>query len=72
MDNENKALFVQRLNEALIECGGGRYNSLIEDPMIYEDDGTCEYVKRTSHMANVTMDSLAAMLGDIHRSKLIG
>ena len=41
---EDKALFVLRINEALIECGAGRYDWLRETPMEYVREGASEYV----------------------------
>lgn len=64
---EDKALFVRRLNEALIECGAGRYDYLRETPMEYVRDGADEFVECGCRRAGVTMDSLPAMMGDIHR-----
>lgn len=39
IEEEDKALFVQRINEALIECGAGRYDWLRETPMEYVREG---------------------------------
>lgn len=63
---EDKALFVRRLNEALIECGAGRYDWLRETPMEYVRQGAREYVRCGHRTAGVSMDSLPAMMGDIH------
>jgi hypothetical protein len=74
MKAEDKALFVQRLNEALIECGAGRYDELKADPMAYErrPDGT-EVVVRRAHgmVAGVSIDSLPALMADVHRQGLV-
>lgn len=63
---EDKALFVRRLNEALIEYGAGRYDYLRETPMEYVREGAREYVRCGHRTAGVSMDSLPAMMGDIH------
>lgn len=66
---ENKALFVQRINEALIECGAHRYDYLAETPMTYEVDEHGEEWVRIEGMehkrANVSIDSLPALMTDI-------
>lgn len=62
---EDKALFVRRLNEALIECGAGRYDYLRETPMEYVEEGFREYVTLRDERVSVFMDSLPAMLFDI-------
>ncbi|WP_461185960.1 hypothetical protein [Adlercreutzia sp. CNCM I-6216] len=64
---EDKALFVRRINEALIECGAGRYDWLRETPMEYVREGASEFVECGCRRAFVTIDSLPAMMGDIHR-----
>ena len=76
MQYEDKALFVQRLNEALVECGAHRYDSLISDPLVYEasEDGSDEHVYVRSapyRKANVHTDSLPAMLHDIYMAGLV-
>lgn len=58
---ENKELFVQRLNEALIECGDGRYDFLADTPMVYEDCICSESVELRGAKAIVTGDSLTAL-----------
>lgn len=58
---ENKELFVQRLNEALIECGDGRYDFLADTPMVYEDCIYSESVELRGAKAIVTGDSLTAL-----------
>lgn len=69
MDVENKALFVQRINEALIECGAHRYDYLAETPMVYEVDEHGEEWVRIEGMdykrASVNIDSLPALMTDI-------
>lgn len=62
---EDKALFVRRINEALIECGGGRYNYLRATPMEYVEEGFREYVTLRDERVSVFMDSLPTMLFDI-------
>lgn len=62
---EDKALFVRRINEALIECGGGRYDYLHATPMEYVEEGFREYVTLRDERVSVFMDSLPAMLFDI-------
>lgn len=74
MQAEDKALFVRRLNDALVECGGGRYDELIADPMEYErhPDGTEVVVRRGCGMvAGVSLDSLTALMADVHRQGLV-
>lgn len=63
------ALIVQRINEALIECGAHRYDYLVATPMVYEvDDHGEEWVRieGVDHKrANVSIDSLPALMTDI-------
>lgn len=67
---EDKRLFVQRLNEALIECGNGRYDYLKDEPMEYQCEGEgwnkVETVSQGGNQANVTFDSLTAIMKDIN------
>lgn len=65
MGGENKGLFVQRLSDALVECGDGRYDYLIDAPLRYEQVGANELVLQGSKVANVTGDSLAAIARDV-------
>lgn len=73
IDREDKALFVRRINDALVECGAGRYDDLIADPLVYEalDDG-CEVVSRRGcwRACNVSCDSLTALMADVHSHEL--
>lgn len=62
---EDKALFVRRLNDALVECGAGRYGFLRATPMEYVREGDREYVACGHRRACVSMDSLSAMMADI-------
>ncbi|MCU7584552.1 hypothetical protein N1614_04210 [Adlercreutzia muris] len=64
---EDKALFVRRLNDALVECGAERYDYLRETPMEYVREGDREYVACGHRRACVTMDSLPAMMADVYR-----
>lgn len=66
MEYEDKALFDQRLNEALIECGARRYDYLIGEPLTYERVGADERVHQGGKVANVSMDSLTALMCDVH------
>lgn len=68
---EDKELFVRRLNEALIECGAGRYDYLRETPMEYVRQGAREYVRCGHRRASVTADSLPAMMGDIYKQGIL-
>ena len=69
---ENKAGFVRDLNRALIVNGGGRYDYLLETPLVYmpttNESGEVidEHVACGPHLANVTGDSLIGMIGDIY------
>lgn len=69
IEAEDKALFVQRINDALVECGAHRYDYLAETPMVYEvDDHGEEWVliEGVDHKrANVSIDSLPALMTDI-------
>lgn len=67
---EDKALFVRRINEALIECGAGRYDYLRETPMEYVREGARESVKCGHRTAGVDGDSLPAMMSDIYHQCL--
>lgn len=68
---EDKALFVRRINEALIECGAGRYDYLREAPMRYVRDGVREFVIGRAGYASVSLDSLPAMMRDIAEQGVI-
>lgn len=68
---EDKGKFVSMLNDALVECGAERYDYLREQPMEYVRDGCEEFVVRGIRRANVTLDSLPAMLGDIAKAGVI-
>lgn len=65
MSNEDKALFVRRLNDALIECGAGRYDRLVDTPLTYEKRGSNEIVACGGRVAAVTGDSLTALAVDV-------
>lgn len=66
---EDKALFVQRINEALVAFVAHRYDYLAETPMVYEvDERGDEWVSIDGvecKRANVSIDSLSALMGDI-------
>lgn len=64
---ENKELFVKRVNDALVECGDGRYDRLESEPMRYEREGYEETVSDGYGTVSVAMDSLPAMLADMAR-----
>ena len=64
---ENKELFVKRVNDALVECGDGRYDRLESEPMRYVREGRKETVSDGYGTASVAMDSLPAMLADMAR-----
>lgn len=64
---EDKELFVKRVNDALIECGDGRYDRLMDMPMRYEREGYKETVSDGYGTVSVAMDSLPAMLADMAR-----
>lgn len=64
---ENKELFVKRVNDALVECGNGRYDRLMDMPMRYVREGSKETVSDGYGAVNVAMDSLPAMLADMAR-----
>lgn len=62
---EEKARFVELLNDALLKCGGGRYDYLASQPMVYERSGSEEFVTLGIRRACVTGDSLVGMMQDI-------
>lgn len=64
---ENKELFVKRVNDALVECGDGRYDRLESEPMRYVREGSRETVSDGYGAVNVAMDSLPAMMADMAR-----
>lgn len=64
---ENKELFVKRVNDALVECGDGRYDRLMDMPMRYEREGYKETVSDGYGAVSVAMDSLPAMMADMAR-----
>ena len=68
---EDKARFVAMLNDALVECGAGRYDYLRETPMEYVRDGATERVVCGHRHAGVTADSLPAMMADIYRQGVV-
>lgn len=71
-----KARFVHELNYFLIACGEGRYDFLVTQPLIYVVDVDAagnvagEAVTMGARAANVTGDSLAALLEDVAGSLL--
>ena len=65
MIGENKEQFVRRLCDALVECGDGRYDYLIDAPLQYERVGANELVLQGSKVADVTAESLAALACDV-------
>lgn len=64
---ENKELFVKRVNDALVECGDGRYDRLGSEPMRYVREGSRETVSDGRGTVSVAMDSLPAMMADMAR-----
>lgn len=60
-----KARFVEDMNDALIRNGEGRYSYLEETPLTYTVDGFNEYVTFGNRRANVTGDSLMAIMYDV-------
>lgn len=58
---------MKRVNDALIECGDGRYDRLIRMPMRYVREGCKETVSDGCGTVSVAMDSLPAMLADMTR-----
>lgn len=68
---EDKALFVRRINEDLIECGAGRYDYLRKTPMEYFVEENREYVRCGHRTASVDLDSLPAVMGDIYRQGIL-
>ena len=64
---EDKELFVKRVNDALVECGDGRYDRLESEPMRYEREGYTETESDGCGTVSVAMDSLPAMLADMAR-----
>lgn len=64
---EDKELFVKRVNDALVECGDGRYDRLESEPMRYVREGRKETVSDGCGTVSVAMDSLPAMLADMAR-----
>lgn len=68
---EDKARFVAMLNDALVECGAGRYDYLRETPLEYVREGRREFVACGHRRACVTMDSLPAMMADIYRQGVV-
>lgn len=63
---ENKKLFIERLNAALIECGDGRYSRLKTEPMQYQQtESGVEFVSNGKIRVPVGGDSLKALMRDI-------
>lgn len=74
--HENKARFIERVNDALIKEGGRRYSDLKKNPLRYvvTDDPyeiAHERVYRGDKWVNVTGDSINAMLEDVLNGGLI-
>lgn len=80
---ENKELFVSMINDALVACGNGRYDSLKDQPLKYvcetnEKGWENEYIirdnckfNREAYAVNVCMDSLQAIMADLARSNIL-
>lgn len=75
---EDKDGFITALNQALIVNGGGRYDHLMEFPLVYMPviDGSTELVKQEfiaqgGNLVDITGDSLTAILSDLCRAKVI-
>ncbi len=66
---EDKALFVRRINESLVECGARRYDYPADTPMVNVVDEHGEEWVRIEGMdhkqASVSVDSLPALMTDI-------
>ena len=62
---ENKTEFVERINNALIECGDGRYDFLAETPLCYDNLEEIVFIQGRYPAVNVYGDSLTAMMKDI-------
>ena len=63
---EDKRLFVQRINEALVECGDGRYDYLRDMPLTYvRSECGAECVTNGITRVNVGGDSLPALMKEI-------
>lgn len=67
---ENKEKFVNALNDALIACGGGRYDQLKAAPLAYVRERGEEYVVSGDRRACVTGDSLIALMLDVAGSEV--
>lgn len=63
---EDKRRFVKRINEALVECGDGRYDRLKSEPLTYlRTECGAEYVTDGRTRVCVDGDSLPALMRDI-------
>ena len=66
---EDKKRFIEMIQDALIECGDGRYDWLDSKPLVYSDNkyGREEFVELegTNSRVCVTGDSLVAIMEDI-------
>lgn len=61
-ENEDKERFVFELQEALIRCGAGRYDFLMDQPFRYETEGQLEWIEQDGEIVvNVSGDSLTAI-----------
>lgn len=68
---EDKERFIEMINDALIECGDGRYDYLKDEPLVYhrDNDGQDRYETVSQgqwNVVSVTYDSLTAMMADLH------
>lgn len=62
---EDKHAFVNDVVEALIKHGDGRYDWLMDRPIVYDKDGGIEWVEHRRVRYNVTGDSLTSLMSVI-------
>ena len=63
---EDKRGFVNAVIEALIKCGDGRYDWLMDRQVHYEEVDGIEYIESPAHIRyNVTGDSLTSIMSTI-------
>lgn len=65
---EDKERFVNAVVEALIACGDGRYDWLMEQQVHYGERNGIQFIETPSHIRyDITCDSLTSIMGVIKR-----
>lgn len=62
---ENKQQFVSLLQEALIQCGDGRYDHLMDKSAHIEEHGPLTVLEYGNAKVDVTADSLTSLAKEV-------